>query len=339
MKKGEKIMGNIILSKLSDKSKNNYINELHSFYIPYRDKLYISKNFTFGLEIEFKIKNYNLLNCPVYFSEYDYINNFMDSIGYNFSWDVTPEIYDHLEIISPVLFDNLKDWKTLEDILDFLISKGAYYSGICGAHVHVGKQALNNSVQSLYNFLKLLSVYEEVIIKFTNGSNYIERKNLNTSAKRPSKVINSFLEKLDCNMNTVFPKELYNKTFALNLGADSLNKFLMPVCDILENDVSNTIELRYANGTLNKIIWQNIVNFYLKAINSCSLDNFDIELLNYRSKKQENIKYCDDMAFELCDLVFSNDFDKHCFLRQYYKDFNIPSNVNPLIESKPFWKK
>ena len=47
----------------------------------------------------------------------------------------------------------------------------------------------------------------------------------------------------------------------------------------------------------------------------------------------------DNKAFELCDLVFDNDFDKHCFLRQYYKDFNNPKSHDEMEVSNNFTKK
>lgn len=48
--------------------------------------------------------------------------------------------------------------------------------------------------------------------------------------------------------------------------------------------------------------------------------------------------YFDEKAFELCDLIFDNDFDKKCFLRQYYKDFDDSVKSDLMIKSKPFWK-
>ena len=144
---------------------------------------------------------------------------------------------------------------------------------------------------------------------------------------------------LNANANiTMFPNSLYSKMLSINLGIDDIYDFLQKVERINKKKVSNTVEFRSANGTLNKVIWQNLINFYVKMMYSCGSSNFDIELLNYRQTKGIEPNYYDDMAFELCDLVFDNDFDKHCFLRQYYKDFDEPNIKNPFLESKAFWK-
>lgn len=323
------------LGILDKNSKNKLLCELKEFYIPYRKTLELPKNSTFGCEIEFKIRNYSLDNCPSYVTEYDYLNNFLESINYNYSWNAVPELDDHIEIISPILKDENSNWKELEEILEFLISKGAYYSGGCGAHVHVGKQVLGTDINSLKILLKLWMIYEDVIIKFTNGINYFERKNFRIASDRAAFSIKWFLKKLEEEKITEFRPSLHNKLLTINFCTDDIYNFLQ---EAQKKEVEDTIEFRCANGTLNKVIWQNLVNFYVKLMDSCSKPDFDLELLTYRESKGIDIKYYDDMAFELCDLVFDNNFDKYCFLRQYYKDFDESNTKNPLLESKPFWK-
>lgn len=324
-----------MLQSLDKNSKDKLLAELQEFYIPYRNNLGLKKDTTFGCEIEFKIRNYSLDNCPSYSNEYDYLHDFLKSVNYNYTWDVVPELDDHLEVISPILKDEIKDWKQLEEILNFLISKGAYYSGVCGAHVHVGKQVLGTDINSLKRLLKLWMIYEEIIIKFTNGINYYERNNFNIASDRAAFSIKWFLKRLEEGKITEFKSSLYKKFLTINFCTSNIYDFLQESDD---KEVKNTIEFRCANGTLNKVIWQNLVNFYVKLMASCASPNFDLELLNYRENKGIDIKYYDDMAFELCDLVFDNDFDRYCFLRQYYKDFDEPNIKNKNLESKPFWK-
>ena len=64
-------------------------------------------------------------------------------------------------------------------------------------------------------------------------------------------------------------------------------------------------------------------------------------MLECKDKKidTEKLKYlCDNKnkatEYDLCDLIFNNEFDKKCFLRQYYKDFNKTQTSR----STPFWR-
>jgi len=91
---------------------------------------------------------------------------------------------------------------------------------------------------------------------------------------------------------------------------------------------------------MNKVIWQNNINLICKILLSCSDENFDKELVNYlyRNCVLRNHNPKSNLEFLLCDLVFDNDFDKFCFLRQYYKDFERPKRHDAYAKSKPFWK-
>jgi hypothetical protein len=104
----------------------------------------------------------------------------------------------------------------------------------------------------------------------------------------------------------------------------------------------NTIEFRLANGTLNPIIWQNLINFYLAFITYAKRNNYDNDTIakrsskrNYNSKLDTYNKLYYDEAIELCDLIFSKNIDKIYFLRQYIKDSQV-SYHQTLVKSKKF---
>ena len=103
-----------------------------------------------------------------------------------------------------------------------------------------------------------------------------------------------------------------------------------------------TIELRVPNGTLDEIVWQNYINFFIKMILYCKSKNFDDDILNRRYKSVYNLfgnldsysKIYLDQALEFCDMIFNNNLDKLYFLRQYIKSFEITDK--PFIKAKKF---
>ncbi len=330
-------MNKYLLSSLSHLGKKSLIKDLRDFYIPYRSTLNIAGNNTFGCEIEFKMQGYEKF-VQSKDEESNYALNYLENKGYNYSWYVTCEENNHLEIVSDVLTDCEDTWNKLDDILSFLISNGAYYSGVCGAHVHVGKQILQGKKDNWEKFLMFWSVFEDVIIKFTNGEEYAERPNFNALSKRCANEVRSLVGNLDDKLNAI-DVNLYNKMSSLNLNTTRV-KFLFSHDDSNSYNVQNTVEFRSPNGTLNKVIWQNNINFFCKMMQALCDDDFDLDLLYYLFYEDENKDYVKKIgaAFLLSDLIFTNEFDKFCFLRQYYKDFNDPKTNDTLIKSSKFWR-
>lgn len=46
-----------------------------------------------------------------------------------------------------------------------------------------------------------------------------------------------------------------------------------------------------------------------------------------------------EQALELCDMIFTKNIDKVCFLRQYLKSFEVCKEVGQLSKASPFTKK
>ena len=334
-------MGTTMFSSLSNKEK--LIHELKDFYIPYRERLGLPNDTTFGLEIEFNIKGYDTKYKNKLYKE-GYTNfeyQFLLALGLNTKWKIAYEMADRIEIISDVLNDDCKAWQYLKELLEFLTNHGAYYNGRGGSHVHVGYHVLQGNYDYITRFLKLYSCYENEIIRFTNGEYYFDRKEFCMMCRRLKEVLYRFLKQGNPELD--LPKEICDKVHSLSLfSTDVFLSGMLPE-DPFSYNVSNTIEFRSPTLTLNPIIWQNNVNLITKLLLSASSANFDDELLDYAFNLEKNKtligdSYSDEKAFELCDLVFDNDFDKYCFLRQYYKDFDNPAKKEAMAKSKPFWK-
>lgn len=271
------------------------------------------------------------------------LKELMLEIGYPNIWSYVHEHLTQIEIISDVLTDDEKTWQTLENVLNFLIENGAYTKPISGGHIHVGKQILKEEPLFWANFLMLWQIFENYIIKFTNGENYFSRDLKFAGADFCSGKLKKLINDIK---NECYDKKLdllSDKVYSLNFSNDTIGELIFEYGD-KENDKANTIEVRCPNGTLNKVVWQNNVNFICKMLLSCASSNFDYEYLNYLYKKYPtgykgvSLNINNYLEFALCDLVFDNEFDKLCFLRQYYKDFNEPKQKDVLLKSKPFWK-
>lgn len=329
-------MSTTMLSSLSDKER--VIQELKDFYVPYRKSLKLPSDATFGLEIEFKMPDYNWKYRSNFSCQDIAAMTFMEEHNYNGIWDVCPEENDHIEIVSPILIDESKTWKDLHNILNNIKENGAYYSGKCGAHVHIGMHLLGKDEESWLNFFKIWNIFEDVIFKFTNGETYNRRFNFQDSSKSVRTCFDNLITKYNIS-NSAKKTLVLNKKYCVNINQCTLD-MIIKHSNKFRSGVENTIEFRCPNGTLNKVIWQNNVRFFTKFLLACKSENYDAELVDHLYKKVINKDKLEDdnLAFILVDLIFNSDFDKYCFLRQYYKDFDNPSKEDNMLKSKPFWK-
>lgn len=309
---------------------------LEDFYIPYRKTLDLPKDVTFGLEVEFKMDQFNDSYKANFIDEDNAALTFMEELGYDYNYDVECEINDHIELVSPVLTDSAKTWEELDNILTFIKNNDGYYSGKCGAHVHVGKNILNSN-SAWINFFKLWYIFEDDIFRFTNGENYKLRENGDYKAAKIVSVCKNIIKDYnsfkDIDISYLSSNKLVAVNFPSPLKCEDFSNLLKTTSDPKANNILNTVEFRSPNGTINPVIWQNNVNFFTKLMLSCANKNFDTEKLDYLYNSKSYATVDDLVSF-----VFEDEFDKKCFLRQYYKDFDNPDFKISDAKSKPFWK-
>ena len=342
------------------------IERLRTYKLSLRDTLGLKNDLTFGLEIEFEnlVFHYNSLVYELskldllpsaYYNEsnlrllkdYKKKNKFWD-IGMSpdkyldidpkevFCWSVNRDLSlnNGAEITSPILVDKTEHWKDLKTVCNLASAFGEISTHSAG-HVHAGTQVLGSSEKAWGNFIKLWGAYENVIYRF--GYNEYLNKNKDISYCKPmsTKLINGY---------TVFGDNLYrllnylsdSRTYAVNFQNVTLSdEEIIPF---------GTIEFRNPNGTLDPVIWQNNVNFFIKLLLYCKSDKFDEELVKHRLEQKS--KYSNDFedynhifteqAIELADMVFDNNLDKIYFLRQYIKDFD--TSEESMVKTKKFTK-
>ena len=293
---------NDIFSKFNKSELSNLINQINLFKLYLRDMLYIDKHNTFGLEIECEYVNWDEIN------EHK-----------NEDWILAEEtsLCNGAELKSPILTNTRENWYILKEMCE-LVSKNSSLSLNSGGHIHIGKQALESS-NALINFMKLWVVYEHIILRFSYGEFLGPRPAFNLIAK-PVK-----LEYINLLKN-------YNKNYIDN---DDLLYYLSNDKDKAVNfkhfDTLKTIEFRCPNGTFNPAIWQNNVNLFVNMLMYASDGNFDEEFINNKLKSstllnKTSLNVYLDEALEFVDLIFNNNLDKICFLKQYLKSFECIKN-------------
>ena len=218
-------MKNSSFHSLSRISKKKLLKELKDFKIYYKDSLDLPKKATFGCEIEFKLGGYNNMNCPTQMNEDDFVNCLLKEKGYDFPFNIKSEMCDLIEVISPVLSDYASSWKELKNVLNFLKQNGAYCNEFCAAHVHIGKQLVGNDINSWLMFFKLWSVFEEEIIKFTNGEYYFSRSYRDFYARKSSNILKTFLNN-EIDENSYLPIELCVKNSSISFTGHTIGDLI-----------------------------------------------------------------------------------------------------------------
>ena len=299
----------------------DYKKALKDELIYYRNKLNLEKNITFGVEIEYEdiIKDYvdyYLSENKLYDKRYgDFINTYEPDI------ERVNEMGEVIcgEVKTPILTDNVTSWKNLEWTLELLKRLGGNVTDKCGTHINIGSQILENNPIYFRNLFLIWTLYEKEIYTFSKGEFSRLRGCEHFKSLRPillkniDKIINLDDDIISyININSA----LFDKKHAFCLSKYSGGKYKK----------DNVIEFRVPNGTLNKEIIQNYINFFTKLLLATKQD-VDIEEILYKIKNNQHD------ILSLAHLVFNDDLDKEYFLIQalktnkvYNKKLKIHSN-------------
>ena len=308
-------------SKLSKKDLEYFFVLLKDYKLRYRKNLGIGDSASFGLELEFE--QVLLRYVEKEFSKYPYCSSwfvhFDKSCGYKIDgFEVGGEA------TSPIMHDMEEDWQMLTNVIAILLKLRCKITERTSLHVHVGAQIFQEDIKNVVRFIKVWCIFEHVIFKFGYGHDSVNRPSILYFAhpiadalKLKCKYIPNFLE------NLLVPHGLsYDKKWAVNFK----NYQELSSKEIMGND----IEFRIANGTLNRAIIQNTVNFYIKLMQYVTSDRYDEDLINRLFNKlrpKDFAKYNEIYGKDVLmfvDLIFDNSLDKINFLKQYVKkDENV----------------
>ena len=290
---------NEMLSKLSDSDIHDFLNLINQYKLVLRDGIGVNLDETFGVEIECEGVKWEKI---------------MRKVLKNWGLYDDTSLLCGAELKSPKLRDVKENWLQLKKMC-VMLSKYSQIGINCGGHVHVGIQALEDGRKSLINFMKLWSIYEHIIFRFSFGEFLGPRPVFKGNSKS---VRDAFQEM--CYYDSI--GALSERELFMMLKHDKCQ-----AVNFRHYDTFKTIEFRCPNGTLNPVIWQNNINLFVKMLlysSSLMYDERKIKekMSNSISDKTSSKIYVDD-ALEFADLIFDNNMDKIYFLRQYLKSFEV----------------
>lgn len=313
---------------------------LCEYYLEYRSPVNINC-LTFGFEIEIddtysiKLRQElkNLLNDRLYEEVIPFLKK-------GDEWVIKKDstVYNGDEVTTPIFTNSIYNWNTIYKVLEIMNRNGCIHEN-CGGHIHIGAQFLGNNPNSWLNFMKLWTAYENIIFRFSYGEYLNARSRIINEAFPISNMFFSEYEVLSSYHNAS-AKYILNAISKDRKQAVNFNN----VYDFERERKNNTIEFRCPNGTLNPIIWQNNLNFFVHLLKYSKSVSFNHKIVENRINKNRE-KFCNldfygkidyESSIELADLIFDNNLDKLYFLRQYFKDFE---ESNYYIESKSFTRK
>lgn len=309
--------------------------ETENYLLEYREKLDLPNNVTFGIEIEYEnvfkkmvdkfIKN-NL-------KKWESIND--DSLSFGG------------EITSPVMVDNIEYWQDLKIVCEYLSKKKANTSNNAGGHIHIGTCILGKDIDAWKSFLKLYTIYENVIFRFVYGDKISSRKKMLKYAPPIADSIYNIIPSID-RANSLFDIALLaQKNTLLNSKYAALSFFHVNFNNPENNNMKNTLEFRSPNATTNAVIWQNNINAFTKMLVASKNQVMEEDFLDYKLK-HEFLPYLGNEymynevnlknVLEFVDLIFDNNLDKVYFLRQYLKNFQDNYGIKIAVNAKKFVK-
>ena len=323
---------NEMFSKMNKEELDYFLYFLDKYYLEYRSILNISSDITFGLEIELEDFKGNVYDLWPFEKE---IYNIIGNMNWTIKNDIT--LYRGRELATEIYTDTKKTWSDIEKVCKF---SGNYLEvgNRCAGHVNIGSQILGNNTLYWYRFLKLWSIYENVIYRFGYGEYLSYFPFMEKSSKPVGNILLDRMEYNQSNINEETRKFICN-AFPKDILPDFLKKNGISFVKMLGNldydkfQEDCVLEIRSPLSTLDYVIWQNYVNFFVHLLLYCKNDNFDDDILDRRKINIINIVGnidCYDyiyleQALELSDMIFDNNLDKIYFLKQYLKGFEISS--------------
>ena len=300
--------------------------EVENYFLEYREKINLPSNVTFGVEIEYegvsRVKT----------------NKFIDKNLKDWISKDDGSLQSGGEVTSPIMKDQVKYWRELKKVCEYLSKKGADTSHNAGGHIHIGANVLGYDVEAWRAFLKLYTVYENVIFRFVYGDKISGRRELLKYAPPTADFIYRLMPminkaKSEHDIKNILLLLTKKRHVALNFDNVGFRK--------------NTFEFRSPNASTNAVIWQNNINAVSKMLVSSKDKVLDEEFLDYKLEHEyfpysEN-DYLYDVVnlknvLEFVDLVFDNNLDKIYFLRQYLKNFQDNYGLSLAVKARRFVK-
>lgn len=290
------------------------LSELDDLYLTLRPKINIDKRVTFGMEIEYENADYYKITNKIN----DINNEFLTQ------WHSGTDCTVSGEVRSPVCADTEQTWKDLKAVCGSMRNEGATAFNCAGGHIHVGSPILTKDKDCWLRFLKVWTLYEKVIYRFSYGDKLFFRKKGLQYARPIAGSLYKLIRAENYDSYNIF-EEIITDPRRRGVNFCNVNS-----SNLLNTTDKNTIEFRCPNGSVEEVIWQNNVNLFTKLLWFCRFDRFD-DLIDFKFKKYNDGDLLNDFklygeiflpeALEFSDMIFDNNLDKIYFLKQYLKNY------------------
>lgn len=292
---------------------------LYNIDFKYRNKLNVLEDTPFGLELQFN--TYRGHDLKHYIKQYNKKHTFDKKIiNYNDDEIIHQKTNDNIcfDVKLPVLKNNEEDFNLLKEICDSLNLINNHSTSNKGMHLHTNLSILDENNDDLILFLKIITLFEHVIFRFSYGNDLSSNIDLDNYSREISRKIYNYIKSEECsedfysNINNL-RRILSCKSYALNFHESDNN---------VKND---TIEFRNFNSTTDSTIIENNINLVFNLFNSVKNNELDRDYIDYKLDDYEYSLYDKnnydglflDDAIEFSDLIFNSSTDKDYFLRQY----------------------
>ena len=241
--------------------------------IPYKRvlerKIESKPNTTIGIEIETKGPYSTILRELLFKSPQEnkkgplfYIFDDTDKNNWRTSYDASLGT-DGTELKSPVMRSGEDREKEIVEMCAFLESVGQYTDEDCGAHIHIGANALT-SVQSYKNLIEMVANCEEILYRVSTKEGESLRKGINKHAKPISEEIQKEIARGCIDITNNWQLDDLKKQLAeQQRGIKNFSVNFMNLATNSEKNIKlDTLELRTPNGTLDPQTWIDNINLF-----------------------------------------------------------------------------
>ena len=291
---------------------------LKNLNLSYRKELNVSSDINFGIDMQFLGSSIKVMERCIkdVNKSTNFVNNSKYALTFNKSLYSVLKDKSEIEFNTPI-FNNSKDFfDDFKKLLVIFQKNGLEYSFNKGIHIHVDLSIFDKDSISLLTFLKLYSVFENIIFRFGYGEQEDSNSNIDMFSRPSSELIHDYIPSFSYS----FDENISNLKQILKCKSYSLNFHTH------DNKVKNdTLEFRMFNNTFNPVIIQNYISMVGNMIDSVVNKRIDLDMLDYTYSQYINnmslesySKVDSSSALEFSDLVFNHSIDKDYFLKQYF---------------------
>lgn len=191
-----------------------------------------------------------------------------------------------VEITSPILHNDLDSIASIYGICKLLNEFEQTVSPRCGAHIHIGANALTTK-QSYINLIEIWCNVEEIIYLISNKEGELPRPKIYKFARSYSSVFSEIIEEGSINLET----EQDLEDFIIKLATAQKQDKYINLNFYTYNNKLNTIEFRPANGTIDPNTWIENIKLFGRIIELADiLANYNRDNLTIDQQKKLILK-------------------------------------------------